>query len=36
MRSGPAIVIEAANFSTELDVKAFLRVASWEIQTQRI
>ena len=36
LRSGPAIVIEAANFSTELDVKAFLRIASWEIQTQRI
>ena len=35
-RSGPAIVIEAATFSTELDVKSFLRVASWEIQTQRI
>ena len=35
-RSGPAIVIEAATFSTELDVRAFLRVASWEIQTQRI
>ena len=35
-RSGPAIVIEAATFSTELDVRSFLRVASWEIQTQRI
>ena len=35
-RSGPAIVIESANFATELDVRSFLRVASWEIQTQRI
>ena len=35
-RSGPAIVIEAATFTSDLDVRAFLRVASWEIQTQRI
>lgn len=35
-RNGPVIVIETATFSTELDVRSFLRVASWEIQTQRI
>ena len=35
-RSGPAIVIETANFATEMDVSLFLRRASWEIQTQRI
>ena len=35
-RNGPAIVIERAEFTQELDVTAFLRRASWEIQTQRI
>ena len=35
-RSGPAIVIETANFAQEIDVDLFMRRASWEIQTQRI
>jgi hypothetical protein len=35
-RNGPAIVIETATFSEEVDVTTFLRRASWEIQTQRI
>ena len=35
-RNGPAIVINTANFSEEVDVESFLRRASWVIQTQRI
>jgi hypothetical protein len=35
-RTGPAVVIQQANFSTELDVEAFMRKAAWIIQTQRV
>jgi hypothetical protein len=35
-RMGPAVVIQTANFSTELDVEAFMRRAAWTVQTQRI
>jgi hypothetical protein len=33
---GPAVVIQTANFATELDVESFLRRAAWTVQTQRI
>lgn len=32
---GPAVVIESANFSQELDVDLFMRRAAWIAQTQR-
>jgi hypothetical protein len=36
LNTGPAVVIQQANFSTELDVESFLRRAAWAVQTQRI
>jgi hypothetical protein len=33
---GPAVVINNAHFSTELDVEAFMRRAAWTLQTQRV
>jgi hypothetical protein len=33
---GPAVVIQQANFATELDVESFLRRAAWTVQTQRM
>ena len=35
-RTGPAIVLEHATFTSELDVDAFLRRAAWNLQTERI
>jgi tape measure domain-containing protein len=32
--SGPAVVVENANFATELDIEHFLRQAAWAAQTQ--
>jgi hypothetical protein len=33
---GPAVVIQNANFSTELDVDAFMRRAAWVMQTAKL
>lgn len=33
---GPAVVVQSANFATELDVEAFMRKAAWVVQTQRV
>lgn len=33
---GPAVVVQNAHFSTELDIEAFMRKASWVVQTQRV
>jgi hypothetical protein len=33
---GPAVVIQQANFATELDVESFLRRAAWTVQTRQI
>jgi hypothetical protein len=33
---GPAVNIEHAHFSTEIDVEAFVRKAAWVVQTQRV
>jgi hypothetical protein len=35
-RSGPAVVLQNANFSTEMDVDLFMRKAAWVARTQRI
>ena len=35
-RLGPAVAIENANFSSEVDVELFMRKAAWVVQTQRI
>ena len=32
-RSGPAVVVEQATFSTELDVDSFMKRAAWVAQT---
>ena len=35
-RAGPAVAIENANFSSEVDVELFMRKAAWVVQTARI
>jgi hypothetical protein len=35
-RTGPAIVINDAHFSSDIDIELFLRRAAWTIQTQKI
>jgi hypothetical protein len=35
-RSGPAVVIQNANFATELDVDAFMRRAAWVVRTKAV
>ena len=35
-RGGPAVVIQNASFSDQLDVESFLRQAAWVVQTRRI
>jgi hypothetical protein len=35
-RSGPAVVLQNAHFSSELDVESFMRKAAWVVRTQRI
>jgi hypothetical protein len=35
-RAGPAIVINDAHFSSDIDIELFLRRAAWTIQTQKI
>jgi hypothetical protein len=34
--SGPAVVVQHASFSSELDIEAFMRKAAWYVQTARI
>jgi hypothetical protein len=34
--AGPAVIVQNAHFSTELDVEAFMRKAAWVIRTQRV
>jgi hypothetical protein len=36
LRTGPAVVINDAHFSSEVDVELFMRKAAWTVQTQRI
>jgi hypothetical protein len=36
VRQGPAIVINDAHFSSDIDIELFLRRAAWTIQTQKI
>lgn len=33
---GPAVVLQNAHFSSDVDVEAFMRKAAWVVQTQRI
>jgi phage-related protein len=35
-RTGPAVVVQNAHFTSDLDVEAFMRKAAWVVQTQRI
>ena len=35
-RTGPAVVIENANFAERLDIETFMRRVAWTLQTQRI
>ena len=35
-RSGPAVVVQNATFSSDVDVEAFMRKAAWIIRTQRV
>jgi hypothetical protein len=35
-RAGPAVVINTAHFSSEVDVDLFMRRAAWTVQTQRV
>jgi hypothetical protein len=35
-RSGPAIVISNAHFSSDIDIDLFMRRAAWAIQTQKV
>jgi phage-related protein len=35
-RTGPAIVIQQANFASELDVETFMRRAAWVVQTKAV
>jgi hypothetical protein len=35
-RTGPAVVVNDAHFSSEVDVELFMRRAAWVVQTARI
>jgi hypothetical protein len=35
-RSGPAVVVQNANFNNGLDIDAFMKKAAWHVRTQRL